>query len=850
MDMSHTIFPTFWTDEFFLPVLVQKVIQSAEPDFIWQNINIVSITLGEIRKLFFDFSAAPGITGRTIVSTEIYFSPADIPVGNTVVEENFQVLVLVDTTVDNSILSGEQYNLYCYVTLDDGEILNIIGQVLFNDSSLTLQPPTGTNFVIDVFSNDDSINVQPHTGHVDVGININHSNHFNAPQSFVEALTQILFASTSTILSGTVQLNLDTPGQNGYVATYVNGVVDWQPNAAGAVDSVTAANGSLVISPNVGAVLAAINESFANTWLVNQIFSGSSSDTSLLVQSTVNIKDAVVDISRHAQVNARSGIRLKTNGVADWFAGMLNAGNADGRGSDLTFVHNNAMPIAGDGDFIMFKSGDFKIVNGHLQMPTGAVDGYRLTASGGNGTAIWAAGGEVDSVTAADNSLVITPNAGAVTAKINPNASLTWSQIQHFANLTIGGGLVNAFSPTMVWNGVDYTQAQLTITGSGPGTVTAPIRLINVAQPLIGSVGVFTVNDAATFYIASAPIPNPINPVAIVNAYSIWIASGLVRFDGGLRLTSGATTGYFWHCDDSSGNGSWQPSGSGSVSSITAGSGLSGGVITTTGTIALDTTAINSWTGLQTFGNHISLGGATLNVSALTTNNVLQYNGSNWINANVGTVTSVATNSTLTGGPITTTGTLGIDLTNPNSWTGLQTFGNHISIGGATLNVSSLASGNFLQYNGTNWVNANGNAGTVTSVVAGTGLSGGTITSTGTVSLDTSHVNGWTGQQYAAQQTITDSSTISWNANTQQAAILTITGNHTLALPSNIQAGATYTLIVKQDATGSRTLAYASGYKWSNGTTPVLSTAANAVDIITFLSDGTSMYGAFAPNFS
>lgn len=41
-----------------------------------------------------------------------------------------------------------------------------------------------------------------------------------------------------------------------------------------------------------------------------------------------------------------------------------------------------------------------------------------------------------------------------------------------------------------------------------------------------------------------------------------------------------------------------------------------------------------------------------------------------------GTVTSVATNATLVGGTITTTGTLGLNLTNPNTWTGLQTFAN------------------------------------------------------------------------------------------------------------------------------------------------------------------------------
>ena len=41
-----------------------------------------------------------------------------------------------------------------------------------------------------------------------------------------------------------------------------------------------------------------------------------------------------------------------------------------------------------------------------------------------------------------------------------------------------------------------------------------------------------------------------------------------------------------------------------------------------------------------------------------------------------------------------------------NIFSALQTFGNNISFGGATLNVSSLLSGNFLKYNGTNWINS------------------------------------------------------------------------------------------------------------------------------------------------
>ena len=103
---------------------------------------------------------------------------------------------------------------------------------------------------------------------------------------------------------------------------------------------------------------------------------------------------------------------------------------------------------------------------------------------------------------------------------------------------------------------------------------------------------------------------------------------------------------------------------------------------------------------------------------------------------------------------------------------------------------------------------------------------------------------GYSGQQYFVQQTLTDGSSIAWNMNTQQAAKVTLGGNRTLANPTNLEAGGTYTLIVSQDATGGRTLAYGTDYKWPGATPPVLSTAANAVDVLTFLCDGTNLYGS------
>jgi hypothetical protein len=116
--------------------------------------------------------------------------------------------------------------------------------------------------------------------------------------------------------------------------------------------------------------------------------------------------------------------------------------------------------------------------------------------------------------------------------------------------------------------------------------------------------------------------------------------------------------------------------------------------------------------------------------------------------------------------------------------------------------------------------------------------------------IDHMNAGTWTNQQYFDLATLTDGANISWNLTTAQTATVTLAGNRTLDNPTNQKAGATYILIVKQDGSGNRTLAYGTDYKWAGGATPTLSTGINDVDIITFVSDGTNMYGAITKDFS
>lgn len=144
-------------------------------------------------------------------------------------------------------------------------------------------------------------------------------------------------------------------------------------------------------------------------------------------------------------------------------------------------------------------------------------------------------------------------------------------------------------------------------------------------------------------------------------------------------------------------------------------------------------------------------------------------------------------------------------------------------------------------------------------VFATIGSSDSSITATlgaGTLTLQTNKAtaNAYTGQQNFAEVALTDASPITWNLNTQQAARVLLTAavgaTRQLQNPTNMVAGGTYTLRVTQSATGSNALTYGAAYKWPGGSAPVLSTANNAIDILTFTCDGTSMYGVAQLGFA
>lgn len=92
----------------------------------------------------------------------------------------------------------------------------------------------------------------------------------------------------------------------------------------------------------------------------------------------------------------------------------------------------------------------------------------------------------------------------------------------------------------------------------------------------------------------------------------------------------------------------------------------------------------------------------------------------------------------------------------------------------------------------------------------------------------------FTAAQRGAVVALTDASSIATDMALGNNFSVTLGGNRTLANPTNLVAGQSGVIVITQDGTGSRTLAYGNYFKFSNGTAPTLTTTASAVDVLAY----------------
>ena len=96
--------------------------------------------------------------------------------------------------------------------------------------------------------------------------------------------------------------------------------------------------------------------------------------------------------------------------------------------------------------------------------------------------------------------------------------------------------------------------------------------------------------------------------------------------------------------------------------------------------------------------------------------------------------------------------------------------------------------------------------------------------------------------------TVGASSSLALTTGTVLTATLTASTPCTFTMPT-ATAGKSFILKLTQAATGMTTATF-TGVKWPGGTAPTITATASAVDIISFVADGTNWYGTFAQAFA
>jgi len=259
---------------------------------------------------------------------------------------------------------------------------------------------------------------------------------------------------------------------------------------------------------------------------------------------------------------------------------------------------------------------------------------------------------------------------------------------------TLGGRPASAF---LAAAGASGSAPAGNVTGSGTKdfiprwTSTSQIGNSNIFENASGQVGIATSTPAAKLDVnGNTAIRNTLTlfPNGTSAALKVSGTAFVINNAGKVTFISGQTF-----------------PGTGTITGVKAGSGLTGGGNSGKVTLALTNTC--------------------------SSGQILQWNGTKWVcsNAGTGTITGVTAQAPITGGG--SSGNVKVGLTN------------------------SCSSGQVLQWNGSQWVCSSAGSGTITGVTAGTDLTGGGNSGNVTLNLDTTKV-----PQLAANNTFTGSEQI------------------------------------------------------------------------------------------
>lgn len=413
----------------------------------------------------------------------------------------------------------------------------------------------------------------------------------------------------------------------------------------------------------------------------------------------------------------------------------------------------------------------------------------------------------------------------SITTRATKGSALTWTEgdtnLENLRDATItvkagaGGtdvvsdlnGTVTLVAGTNVTLSGDNTAKTVTINAAGGSGITDIIQ--DLTPQLGGNLDVNGKSIVSTGNGNIAIVPSGTGNIQLTPS------SGKVTISSTNFPTGTGTTGQVL-TTDGTGNASWTTISAGTMSSFNV-AGDSG---TTQLIENANTLTISGGTGLSSVASatdvitvnldNTTVTAGTYTLASITVDAQGRITSASNGSAGSGTVTSVSGTGSVSGlslsGTVTTTGSLTL---------------------GGSLDISN--------YTGT---------------VGGTGFST-YLASPPSIGSTTASTGKFTSLEFKTPvepvYSLTYAATLTPDAANGSVQKVTLTGNVTLNAFSTPVAGESITLILIQDATGSRTLT--STMKFSGGT-KTLSTAANSIDIISIYYDGTTYYASLAKGFA
>jgi len=425
-----------------------------------------------------------------------------------------------------------------------------------------------------------------------------------------------------------------------------------------------------------------------------------------------------------------------------------------------------------------------------------------------------------------------------------------------FRNITLTGAVLAG-----AWNGSTITvpyggTGAVTLTGYVKGNGTSAMTAsATIPSTDITGLGTMSVQNATAVTITGGTA----NSLILGGTTPAAATVTTLRIDSTLSLAGATGTSGQVLTSNGASAPTWQSiAGSGTVTSIdvsggTTGLTTSGGPVTGSGTITLaGTLAIaNGGTGATTdSAARTALGLGTMAVQAASSVAITggSINGTSLGATTAGsakvTTLDIATGLTLA----TLAGTSGQVLTSAGAgfvptWTTAAT--------GTVTSVAGTGTVNGLTLTGTVTSSGSLTLGGTLSLVSPPAI-GSTTPNTGaftTLTSSTSFVPTAYTETIVASGTVGASATLAITAGTILTATLTSATACTFTMPT-ATAGKSFTLLLKQPASGTATTATFTGVKWNSGGAPTITATVGKLDILAFVADGTNWYGTASQGYT